>query len=157
MSTAVGFRFLYDAGYIHREVEDWFNVGIRMSVYYRCWINWQGRNLDYVVEVEVFLSKVFNNHIATHEDEDLPCVYILLLEAHLPTDWISTFDGIVPSHFYGEIAKTDLGCQVLQAKGHFAEFAEFIRQHKEESEDVDIIMKLKSILWAVVIMHIHFL
>jgi len=29
MSTAVGFRFLYDAGYIHREMEDWFNVSVR--------------------------------------------------------------------------------------------------------------------------------
>jgi len=48
------------------------------------------------------------------------------------------------------MAKTELGCQVLQEKGHFAEFAQFIRQHSREYEDTDIIMKLKSILWAVV-------
>jgi len=36
MSTAVGFRFLYDAGYIHREMEDWFNVGVRISEFYLC-------------------------------------------------------------------------------------------------------------------------
>jgi len=48
------------------------------------------------------------------------------------------------------MAKTELGCQVLQEKGHFTEFAQFIRQHIHEWEDVDIIMKLKSILWAVV-------
>ncbi|KAF9475644.1 hypothetical protein BDN70DRAFT_883456 [Pholiota conissans] len=114
MSTPMGFRFLYDAGYIDREIEAWFN----------------GRNIDYVVEVEVFLNKVFS---FTNEDEDD------LLE----------FDGIVPAHFYGEMAKTELGCQVLQEKGHFIEFSQFIRQHSEESEDIDLILKLKSILWAV--------
>ena len=48
------------------------------------------------------------------------------------------------------MAKTELGCQVLQEKGHFTEFAHFIRQHSHEHEDVDIMMKLKSILWTVV-------
>lgn len=48
------------------------------------------------------------------------------------------------------MAKTELGCQILQEKGHFSEFAEFIRQHSEESEDTELVMKLKSILWAVV-------
>lgn len=48
------------------------------------------------------------------------------------------------------MAKTELGCQVLQEKGHFVEFSQFIRQHSQESEDTDLILKLKSILWAVV-------
>lgn len=63
---------------------------------------------------------------------------------------LSEFEGTVPAHFYGEMAKTELGCQILHEKGHFAEFAHFIRQHSHESEDSDLIMKLKSILWAVV-------
>ncbi|KAH7099638.1 Rapamycin-insensitive companion of mTOR, N-term-domain-containing protein [Auriculariales sp. MPI-PUGE-AT-0066] len=57
--------------------------------------------------------------------------------------------GTVPAHFYGEMAKTELGCQVLLEKGHFNEFADFIRLHGQESEDVEIIEKLKSVLWAV--------
>ena len=48
------------------------------------------------------------------------------------------------------MAKTELGCQVLQEKGHFAEFSQFVRQHSHESEDMELLMKLKSILWAVV-------
>lgn len=48
------------------------------------------------------------------------------------------------------MAKTDVGCQVLQDKGHFAEFAAFIRRHGLEGEDQDMILKLKSVLWAVV-------
>ncbi|KDR82835.1 hypothetical protein GALMADRAFT_88557 [Galerina marginata CBS 339.88] len=116
MSTPMGFRYLYDAGYIDREMESWFHE----------------RNIDYVVGVEVFLSKVFNFSNVGDDDDDL-------LE----------FDGTVPGHFYGEMAKTELGCQVLQEKGHFAEFSQFIRQHSLENEDTDLILKLKSILWAV--------
>ena len=66
------------------------------------------------------------------------------------TSFFRAFDGIVPPHFYGVMAKTDLGCQVLQQKGHFGEFAQFIKKHGLEREDPDIILKLKSILWAVV-------
>ena len=57
---------------------------------------------------------------------------------------------MVPPHFYGEMAKSALGAQVLQEKGHFADFAHFIRQHGLESDDPELILKLKSILWAVV-------
>ena len=48
----------------------------------------QERNIYYVVQVEVFLSKVFS------DGEDTP-------------DKL-TFDGAVPPRFYGEMAKTDL-------------------------------------------------
>lgn len=65
-------------------------------------------------------------------------------------DDLLAFDGSVPPHFYGEMSKTELGCQILAEKGHFSEFAQFIRQHSRESEDPDLIMKLKSILWAIV-------
>jgi len=48
------------------------------------------------------------------------------------------------------MAKTELGCQVLQDKSHFSDFAQFIRQHGLEADDPELIMKLKSLLWAVV-------
>ncbi|KAJ6537472.1 Rapamycin-insensitive companion of mTOR, N-term-domain-containing protein [Mycena sp. CBHHK59/15] len=116
MSTPVGFRYLYDVGYIDREMDTWFHE----------------RNIYYVVQVEVFLAKVFSSSGIADHDED-----------------ILAFEGTVPPHFYGEMAKTDLGCQILQEKGHFAEFAEFIRLHSNESDDSELILKLKSILWAV--------
>ena len=56
----------------------------------------------------------------------------------------------MPHHFYGEMAKTDFGCHILQEKGHFKEFSQVIRQHSLESEDMELIMKLKSVLWAIV-------
>ncbi|KAJ7095819.1 Rapamycin-insensitive companion of mTOR, N-term-domain-containing protein [Mycena belliarum] len=116
ISTPVGFRFLYDVGYIDREMDTWFHE----------------RNIYYVVQVEVFLAKVFSSSSFADQDDD-PIA----------------FEGTVPPHFYGEMAKTDLGCQILQEKGHFAEFAEFIRLHNNECEDTELILKLKSILWAV--------
>lgn len=54
------------------------------------------------------------------------------------------------SHFYGELTKTEEGCQLLRAKGHFSDYARFIREHCAESKDPNIIGQLKSILWAVV-------
>ncbi|KIK69496.1 hypothetical protein GYMLUDRAFT_33864 [Collybiopsis luxurians FD-317 M1] len=113
MSTPTGFRYLYDAGYIDREMDIWF----------------EEHNIYYLVQVEVFLAQVFSSN-----DED---------------EHSLGFEGTVPPHFYGEMAKTELGCHILQEKGHFAEFALFIRQHGHESEDPELIMKLKSVLWAV--------
>ncbi|KAI6044824.1 Rapamycin-insensitive companion of mTOR, middle domain-containing protein [Pisolithus marmoratus] len=115
MSTPTGFRYLNNAGYIDREMDMWFHE----------------RNIYYVVQIEIFLAKVFSSE-ATDDDED-----------------VLAFDGVVPPHFYGEMSKTELGCQVLSERGHFAEFSHFIRQHGLESEDLEVILKLKSILWAV--------
>ncbi|TFY70661.1 hypothetical protein EVG20_g2351 [Dentipellis fragilis] len=115
MSTPMGFRYLYDAGYIDREMDLWFHE----------------RNIHYVVQIEVYLAKAFGS-IPVEDEDDL-----------------LTFDGLVPQHFYGEIAKTELGYQVLREKGHFAEFVHFIRQHGLENEDTEVILKLKSILWTV--------
>jgi rapamycin-insensitive companion of mTOR len=60
------------------------------------------------------------------------------------------YDGTVPPHFYGEIARTEMGCHILHQKRHVPEFAMFIKQHGLEWEDLDLIRKLKSVLWAVV-------
>ncbi|TFK52588.1 hypothetical protein OE88DRAFT_1807473 [Heliocybe sulcata] len=117
MSTPVGFRYLYDAGYIDREIDMWFHE----------------RNVWYVVQIEVYLAKALNVSAVDNSADAAR----------------SASDVRVPRHFYGEMTKTELGCQVLQEKGHFAEFAHFIRQHGLESEDIDLIIKLKSILWAV--------
>lgn len=115
MSTPVGFRYLFDSGYIDREMDIWFHE----------------RNIHYVVEIEVWLAKTME--FITVDDEDD----------------IQSFDGVVPPHFYGEMAKTELGCQILHEKGHFPEFALFVRQHGREKEDSELILKLKSILWTV--------
>jgi len=55
----------------------------------------------------------------------------------------------VPLHFYGELTKTAEGCRILEEKGHFEEFAQFISTCKDEDEDLEVIVKLKSCLWAI--------
>ncbi|KAI0697900.1 Rapamycin-insensitive companion of mTOR, N-term-domain-containing protein [Cytidiella melzeri] len=89
------------------------------------------RNLHYVFHIEVFLSKAFGSTPLDVDDEPM------------------LTDSIVPPHFFGVMAKTELGCRVLAEKGHFPEFAQFIRKHGFESEDQEIVLRLKSALWAV--------
>lgn len=57
--------------------------------------------------------------------------------------------GIVPPHFYRELARTSEGCVLLREKGHFDQFAWFIREHALADEDVEIVTKVKGCLWAV--------
>jgi hypothetical protein len=57
--------------------------------------------------------------------------------------------GIVPPHFYRELARTSEGCVLLREKGHFEDFALFIREHGQECEDIEIVAKVKGCLWAV--------
>ncbi len=117
-----------------------------------CSLSPQERNFHYVVEVEVYLARELNFNPMEDDEEDT--LYVTSRSSSVfrlyPSRACRAFDGIVPPHFYGEMAKTDFGCQVLRDKGHFADFAHFIRQHGLESDDFEILLKLKSILWAVV-------
>lgn len=62
----------------------------------------------------------------------------------------SPFDGTPPPHFYGELVKTDEGCDILRDSGHFDDFAAIISLHAESDFDQEFIETLKSVLWAVV-------
>ena len=70
MSTPTGFRFLYDADYIDREMELWFNVRSFVLHLGRALTFVQERNLHYVVHIEVFLAKAFSIN-ASDEDDDM--------------------------------------------------------------------------------------
>lgn len=74
MSTAMGFRYLFDAGYIDREMDTWFHASSRYLVGERLILTkatLQERNIFYVVQVEIFLSKVFGYSSPGQEDEDI--------------------------------------------------------------------------------------
>lgn len=139
LSTSVGIRYLWQGEYIDREMDEWFNE----------------RNQRYVVEVEVMLADFFSIYrkspgsggaVRAASDQALP---FAPPPPPPPAPADSAKDGVVPPHFYGELAKTPEGCRILQQKGHFAEFAHFIRQHGSEASDSEVINKLKSVLWAV--------
>ncbi|KAJ1038031.1 hypothetical protein NDA10_005530 [Ustilago hordei] len=138
LSTSVGIRYLWHGEYVDREMDEWFNE----------------RNQWYVVQVEVMLAEFFSIYRkssgsagAGHSATQSNGAFAFAPPPSVGTD--ALHDGIVPPHFYGELAKTREGCQILQQKGHFAEFAHFIRQHSDEASDSELINKLKSVLWAV--------
>ena len=53
------------------------------------------------------------------------------------------------NHFYRELTRTREGCELLESKGHFDEFAATIRDLGMEEEDAEIILKVKGCIWAV--------
>jgi rapamycin-insensitive companion of mTOR len=59
------------------------------------------------------------------------------------------FSGYAPPHFYGELIKTEKGRNVLRASNHFQEFSNFLKSNYQEAENLEILGRLKSILWAV--------
>ncbi|GBC19604.2 hypothetical protein RIR_jg41870.t1 [Rhizophagus irregularis DAOM 181602=DAOM 197198] len=119
LSTSIGFKYLSEFDYVEREMDEWF----------------QSRNQYYVTQLEVMLSTALKLGGGDNRFDD--------------DDKMQPFDGISPPHFYGELAKTNEGCQLLREKGHFREFAKFVRAHKLESRDASGIAKLKSVLWTV--------
>ncbi|KAG9297891.1 hypothetical protein G9A89_000054, partial [Geosiphon pyriformis] len=119
LSTSIGFRYLSEFDYVEREMDDWF----------------QSRNQYYVTQLEVLLATALKlgGDSGRDDEDDIK---------------MQTFDGTTPPHFYGELAKTEEGCQLLRERGHFREFARFVREHGMERRDSSIVSKLKSVLWA---------
>ncbi|KAK0530307.1 hypothetical protein OC842_003969 [Tilletia horrida] len=144
MSSSNGFRFLFKGDYIIREMEDWLNT----------------RNLRYTLRLELLLGRALSiddlpepsSQNATAGAERSAEGTSSERQFAPESRWqgaLEAFDGTVPPHFFGEMAKTAEGCALLEEKGHFSEFASFIRRHGKESDDVEIIAKLKSMLWTV--------
>ena len=123
LATSVGFHYLTQIGYIDQEIDDWFH----------------GRNEEFVRSLEA------NYERSLHADDDDVERYSLFSNDTKG----SSFTGIVPLHFYGELTKTAEGCRILEEKGHFDEFAQFVSTCKDEDEDLEILVKLKSCLWAI--------
>lgn len=96
----------------------------------------QGRNDSYVKLVEASLSR------ALSAQPERPKWTV---DDHLqPHDY-----GVVPPHFYRELTRTVEGCQLLKESGHFGEFAATIRDSWAETNDREVMLKVKGCLWAV--------
>ncbi|OAD02912.1 hypothetical protein MUCCIDRAFT_143465 [Mucor lusitanicus CBS 277.49] len=59
-------------------------------------------------------------------------------------------DGLTPPHFYGELTKTEEGCNLLRERGHFKLFADYVRNFSLKKQDqVEASLgQLKAVLWA---------
>lgn len=63
--------------------------------------------------------------------------------------YIFILNSEIPPHFYGELIKSKEGSDFLRKKGHFKEFANYIRKYGMKNLNRKKLLKLKSILWAV--------
>ncbi|KAL3444040.1 Rapamycin-insensitive companion of mTOR, N-term-domain-containing protein [Aspergillus insuetus] len=120
LSTSVGYHYLDGLDYITQEMDDWF----------------LGRNDAYVGLVEAALSRAY---------VDQPRRNSLV-----PEDLVDLQDiGLVPPHFYRELARTAEGCRLLEESGHFNEFSGTIQDFTLNEEDNEALLKVKGCLWAV--------
>ena len=124
LSTSIGYHYLDGLDYISNEMDDWF----------------LGRNDSYVAMIEASLARAFmdrqddhTNRMSVFEDEQE----------------LEVLDNHVPPHFYRELTRTVEGCRLLRDKGHFDEFVATIRDYGMQSEDPELIVKVKGCLWAV--------
>ncbi|KAL4743784.1 Rapamycin-insensitive companion of mTOR, N-term-domain-containing protein [Aspergillus similis] len=120
LSTSVGYHYLDGLDYITQEMDDWF----------------LGRNDAYVSLVEAALSRAYVDHPRRN--------------SLVPEDLVDLQDiGLVPPHFYRELARTAEGCKLLEQSGHFYEFAATISDFRLDEEDHETLLKVKGCLWAV--------
>ncbi|KAF7509182.1 hypothetical protein GJ744_008242 [Endocarpon pusillum] len=122
LSTSVGYHYLDGLDYITQEMDDWF----------------LGRNDTYVALVEASLARAYAeqpSHRNTYSSND----DILELEDL----------GVVPPHFYRELARTEEGCRLLEKSGHFNDFASVVRDFELDEEDDETLTKVKGCLWAI--------
>ncbi|KAF4553712.1 Target of rapamycin complex 2 subunit ste20-like protein [Elsinoe fawcettii] len=124
LSSSVGYHYLDGLDYITREMDDWF----------------LGRNDGYVTLVEASLARGLGG--ANNEAERPRPLPGQVEES--TAEW-----GTVPPHFYKELTRTAEGCELLRSKGHFEEFTATIMDCGLESEDPELILKVKGCLWAV--------
>ena len=95
-----------------------------------------GRNDSYVGLVEACLSRAYTEQPSrpSNVHEDI-----------IPIEDV----GIVPPHFYRELARTVEGCKLLRQSGHFYEFASSVSDFDLNEEDAESLLKIKGCLWAI--------
>lgn len=120
LSTSLGYQYLDGLDYIGQEMDDWF----------------LGRNTTYVSLVEASLSRALSPQLERPRSSiDEPA---------------KAYEyGMVPPHFYRELTRTVEGCKLLDDSGHFDEFVATIQDVWSESEDTEVLLKVKGCLWAV--------
>ncbi|KAL8371243.1 hypothetical protein RB595_001200 [Gaeumannomyces hyphopodioides] len=122
LSSSIGYHYLDGLDYISNEMDDWF----------------LGRNDSYVALIEASLGRAF-----LESTDDQAGRMSVLDEPDADSD------AHIPPHFYRELTRTREGCKLLADKGHFDEFVTTIREHGMQSDDFEVMVKVKACLWAV--------
>jgi len=123
LSSTLGFQYLSDFDFVEREMDDWFEI----------------KNENYVMKIELILERAFSTFTSKNRAPDVNDV---MEEESLSSE-------ILP-HFYGELTKTPQGCSLLERKGHFKYFVDYIKTYNNKTIiSINKILKLKAVLWAV--------
>ncbi|KAI1868116.1 uncharacterized protein JN550_006604 [Neoarthrinium moseri] len=123
LSTSIGYHYLDGLDYISNEMDDWF----------------LGRNDRYVSLIEASLARSFLENPDDHSNR------LSMYQDELDADQYNH----VPPHFYRELTRTKEGCRLLEDKGHFEEFSSTIREYGMQSDDTELMTKVKGCMWAV--------
>jgi rapamycin-insensitive companion of mTOR len=124
LSSSSGYHYLDGLDYISNEMDDWF----------------LGKNDSYVDLIETSLAKAFSDNVEAQTGR-----LSIVDEAHAEME----HETHIPPHFYRELARTKEGCKLLSDKGHFAEFANTIRDYGMQSTDPELMLRVKASMWAV--------
>lgn len=125
LSSSSGYHYLDGLDYISNEMDDWF----------------LGKNDSYVDLIETSLAKAFSDNLEAQQGR-----LSIVEEAHGEG---MEHESHIPPHFYRELARTKEGCKLLSDKGHFAEFANTIRDYGMQSTDPELLLRVKASMWAV--------
>ncbi|TPX50488.1 hypothetical protein SeLEV6574_g00869 [Synchytrium endobioticum] len=129
LSTKSGFEYLREAGYVDSEMEFWYQEGNELYVIYL------ELSLQRALDGKVVRSPLPENSRATQP----PDLEIEELEGR----------ATVPLHFYGSLAATKEGCELLREKNHFHDFCNFIRRYGLSTILTrEHLLTLKAMLWA---------
>ncbi|OUM61326.1 hypothetical protein PIROE2DRAFT_45313 [Piromyces sp. E2] len=130
LTTSVGYNYLYELGYIEKCLTQWY----------------EKINVLYTIQLELAIEKAFSyngNSQISHLNINGYCNDPKNRNT-LPIEKLE-----IPPHFYGELIKSKEGSDFLREKGHFKEFANYIRKYGMKNLNRKKLLKLKSILWAV--------
>jgi len=130
LTTSVGYNYLYEMGYIEKCLTQWY----------------EKINVLYTIQLELAIEKAFSyngNSQISHLNINGVCNDPKNKNT-LPIEKLE-----IPPHFYGELIKSKEGSDFLREKGHFKEFANYIRKYGMKNLNRKKLLKLKSILWAV--------
>ncbi|KAI7903798.1 Rapamycin-insensitive companion of mTOR, N-term-domain-containing protein [Cokeromyces recurvatus] len=127
LSTSTGFQYLNALGYVQKEMDDWFERG----------------NLNYVVQLELSLARALIN---TPEKKVNP--FEERVDSENDFEALQPGDGLTPPHFYGELTKTEEGCNLLREKGHLKMFVDYVRNFPLDKCNETSLGQLKAVLWA---------
>ncbi|KNE58783.1 hypothetical protein AMAG_04335 [Allomyces macrogynus ATCC 38327] len=118
LSTSPGFRYLRLIGYIEREYERWCTEAC----------------VQYVEKMELTLFRRFAKSLRSTSP----------FERGRYEDLFD--DGWTIAHFFGELAKTPEGCQLIRDRGHFAEACRQLQAWDDKAADV---LQLKAYMWLI--------